>query len=92
METQEERIFKTQVTQRRTPKFSFEGKSVRFAPDSEERVDDEKLTRAKEDENCQSDELPEKSYVRPKMRDSSTQTSYRRLRNQVCICNCYWLI
>ena len=90
VETQEERLFKTQVTQRRTPKFSYEGKSVRFAPDSEERVDDEKITRAKRDENRQSDELPEKSYVQPKMRDSSTQTSYRDLRNQVRICNCYW--
>ena len=87
VETQEERPFKTQVTQRHTPKFSYEGKRVCFALDSEERVDDEKLTRAKRDENRQSNELPEKSYLRPKMRDSSTQTSYRRLRNQVCICN-----
>ena len=92
VETQEERSFKTRVTQRRAPKSSCEGKRVRFAPVIEERVDDEKLTRVKEDENRRNDELPEKPYVRPKMRDSSTQTSYRRLRNQVCICNCYWLI
>ena len=90
VETQEERIFKTQVMQQCTPKFSYEGKSVRFAPDSEERVDDKKITRAKRDENRQSDELPEKSYVQPKMRDSSTQTSYRDMRNRVRICNCYW--
>ena len=90
METQEERIFKTQVTQRRMPKFSYEGESVCFAPDSEERVDDKRTTRAKQNENRQNDELSKKSYVQPKVRDSSTQTSYRDSRNQVRICNCYW--
>ena len=92
METQEERSFKTQVTQRRTPKFSYEGKRVRFALDTEERVDDEKLARAKGGKNRQSDELLKKSYVRPEMRDSSTQTTYGRLRGRVCVCGYYWPI
>ena len=90
VETQEERMFKTQVTQRRTPKFNYEGESVRFVLDSGERVDNKKITRTKQDENRQNDELPKKSYVQPKMRDSSTQTSYRDSRNRVRICNCYW--
>ena len=91
METQEERSFKTRVTQRRMPKSNCEGKRVPFAPVIEERVDDERLIRVKEDENRRNDELPKKLHVQPKMHDSSTQTSYRDLQNQVRICNCYWL-
>ena len=86
---QEEKSRETWVTQPRAPKSSYEGRKVRFAPIVEERAGDEGQRRVKENKRRENYEFPEKPYVRPKMRNSFTQTPFGRSCNQVCICNCY---